>query len=490
MEEKRLKKMEEKLSRMRLELQSEKEKHQLEKAKNKILGTRLKSMEEKLYHSKQKHVLLKKELKQKLNLVGILTQQSIERHKYTDFAVRLCVEIYLRCHCGFRKASELFGFLNEYLGWGFDDIPCANSIENWVKKSGYAVYHSPEKSETGEPKPYAEIIDESMMLGSEKMVLTLGVDAEKKTEKALNMRDVSVLNISVASGWNSESIKEVLEETEKKMGQAPSYVVSDNDNKLSKAIKEKTYIHIRDIGHTMALLIEQVYKEAEDFKEYTRYLSAVKVREVMRVTSYLLPPCQRTIARFMNLSGIIKWNQRMRKVYRSLTKQEKETFAFTRTYSKVVKELDCIFGFVNESLKLIKTKGLSTENINLCLENMNKQLHNKGTRIEQVCQSISRYLHEELGKLTDEKTVWHASSDIIESVFGTYKFKQSKNQLNGITPYVLVLPLLTKMGEGYKPASVDFKASLESVFMKDLKTWKDENLTENLAGKRRKTLAS
>lgn len=68
MEEKRLKKMEEKLSRMRLELQSEKEKHQLEKAKNKILGTRLKSMEEKLYHSKQKHVLLKKELKQKLNL--------------------------------------------------------------------------------------------------------------------------------------------------------------------------------------------------------------------------------------------------------------------------------------------------------------------------------------------------------------------------------------------------------------------------------------
>jgi hypothetical protein len=42
MEEKRLKKMEEKLSRMRLELQSEKEKHQLKKAKNKILGTRLK----------------------------------------------------------------------------------------------------------------------------------------------------------------------------------------------------------------------------------------------------------------------------------------------------------------------------------------------------------------------------------------------------------------------------------------------------------------
>jgi hypothetical protein len=121
---------------------------------------------------------------------------------------------------------------------------------------------------------------------------------------------------------------------------------------------------------------------------------------------------------------------------------------------------------------------------------MNRQLHNKGTGIDQVCQSISRYLHGEPAKLTDGKTVWHASGDIMESMFGSYKFKKSKNQLNGITPYVLVLPLLTKMGEGYKPSPVDFKASLEGVFMKDLKTWKEDNLTENLAVKRRLKLAS
>jgi dsDNA-specific endonuclease/ATPase MutS2 len=142
----------------------------------------------------------------------------------------------------------------------------------------------------------------------------------------------------------------------------------------------------------------------------------------------------------MNLSGVIKWSRRIQKAYPSLTKQEQETFAFTRTYSKVVKELDCLFEFVNESLKLIKTKGLSTKNINLCLGNMNRQLRNKGARIDRVCQSISRYLQEAQSKLTDEKTVWHASSDIIESIFGSYKFKKSKNQLNGITFYVLVLP--------------------------------------------------
>jgi hypothetical protein len=147
----------------------------------------------------------------------------------------------------------MFGFLNGLLGWGFKDIPSASSIENWVKKSGYGIYHSPKKPETEQAKAYAEIMDESMMPGSEKMVLTPGVDAEKKTEKALCRRDVSVLNIPVASGWNSESIKEELEETEKKWVRPP-YVISDNDSKLSRAIREKAYIHIRDTGHTMALL--------------------------------------------------------------------------------------------------------------------------------------------------------------------------------------------------------------------------------------------
>jgi hypothetical protein len=78
----------------------------------------------------------------------------------------------------------------------------------------------------------------------------------------------------------------------------------------------------------------------------------------------------------------------------------------------------------------------------------------------------------------------------MDSIFGFYKFRKSKNQLNGITPYVLVLPLLTKTGEGHKPSPVDFKFSLKNVFMKDPVTWKNDNLTENLAVKRAIKIAS
>jgi hypothetical protein len=47
-----------------------------------------------------------------------------------------------------------------------------------------------------------------------------------------------------------------------------------------------------------------------------------------------------------------------------------------------------------------------------------------------------------------------------------------------------------KIGEGNKPSPVDFKSSLKNVYMKDLETWKNDNLTENLAVKRARKLVS
>jgi predicted transcriptional regulator len=94
-------------------------------------------------------------------------------------------------------------------------------------------------------KEYAQIVDESMMLGSEKMLLSLGVEAEKVDNNALQHNDVKVLNISVANKWNSETVKEHLEETEKKVGHRPLYSISDNDSKLIKAFRERRCRWIR-----------------------------------------------------------------------------------------------------------------------------------------------------------------------------------------------------------------------------------------------------
>ena len=413
---------------------------------------------------------------------------AIDRHAYPDLIVKLAVELYLLTNCGFQKVSKLLSYLNVFFGLGLEKTPCANSIENWVKKSGYSIYHqSPTDFSEQE---YAQIVDESMMLGSEKMLLTLGVSAEKTSSNALQHSDIKVLNLSVSDKWNGEGVASHLEETEKKVGHPPLYSISDNDSKLRKAFRKHGCTWIRDVGHTVARLIEQVYGEDKDFQLFSKNLSAVKIREVMRPSSYLLPPRQRTIARFMNLSPVIQWATKIYHNFSQLNEEEAKNFMFVQESFPLVEELAQIFHCANNILKEAKNKGFSKKKIAGYIRKIEESLTHQGERVQRVKLSLCAYLEEEKEKIPTSKSLWHCSSDIIESIFGVYKYRRSRNHLNGITPYVLVIPVMAAAGHEPKPSNLDFKGNLESVFMKDLTQWKENKLTENLVVKRRKKLAA
>ncbi|MDR1551932.1 MAG: hypothetical protein LBS69_00510 [Prevotellaceae bacterium] len=60
------------------------------------------------------------------------------------------------------------------------------------------MYHNPGIKDNA--TSYAKIVDESMMLGSEKMLLVLGVDAKKTGDKSLRKQDAEILNIALEVG--------------------------------------------------------------------------------------------------------------------------------------------------------------------------------------------------------------------------------------------------------------------------------------------------
>ena len=97
---------------------------------------------------------------------------------------------------------------------------------------------------------------------------------------------------------------------------------------------------------------------------------------------------------------------------------------------------------------------------------------------------------EEYEKIPSEKCIWNASSDIIESLFGTYKLRRSPNSLNGVTPYVFLLPLLTTIEEGTPASEINFKEALENVFLRDLTQWRNNNLSDNLAVLRKQKISA
>ena len=144
--------------------------------------------------------------------------ESIRRHHYSSLMVALSVAFYARLSVGSRQIVEIFNILNEFMGNIFGKIPAYTTIGYWTQELGLSVYK--ESCNLLKDKRYALIVDESMMIGSEKLLLTLAIPANN-AGSAITEKDVTIVDISIAKGWNAAAIKNVLEKVVDKIGHEP-----------------------------------------------------------------------------------------------------------------------------------------------------------------------------------------------------------------------------------------------------------------------------
>jgi hypothetical protein len=400
--------------------------------------------------------------------------------------VKLAIGLVMTCGCSLRSTVKALRLLNELFGWELPVVPCFRSVQNWLEKSGYAVYTEPHTEEFSEG--YACIVDESMMMGSQKLLLTLGVSPSKSSETALTFGEVTVLDMSVQSSWTSAGVSGVLAGITSTLEQPPAYVISDNASILCKAFFDNHYVHVQDVGHTLALSLEHVYKKDALFQEMVKEIAAVKSREVMRPTAYLLPPKQRTIARFMNISDTMNWAAQVLLMLPLLTKEEQNVFDFLNQYRDLIAEWQELLATTTPLLKRLKEKGLSVQTMETCLEEIKKLQHSSWERLRRVGNELAQYFQKLKEKLPNAETAWHCSSDIIESLFGYYKNRKSPNSMNGVTKQILWLPLTTAIDSKKGVLHLNFKEYLEKNTLATINKWRNTHLPKNQTLKRKNVL--
>jgi hypothetical protein len=470
-----------KIDKKKIDLQESRKESRYLRRQNKALSESRDMWKEKFHASQAK--LTKYERNSRVVNSASPDLSGVKGHKYMLKVITFSVMLYVFAGCSFRSVHKVLGCLQTEYGLFSGDLPSKSSIENWVQKLGYSEY-----SQSGLDLfkgDYGIIIDESMVVGQQRMMIVLGVDAVKTDEKALCFGTVRLLYIAVKASWNWEDVVKLLDKVAEKMGKKPVYSISDGGNNLTKGIKKAELKRIPDVGHQIAKYVEHTYANQELFKAFTTAVAGVKFREIMKGTAYLLPPKQRTIARFMNLSGIVDWAVNILRVFGTLSAVEQETFSFLKDFRQLIKELETVFEMTHKMLKIIKNKGISYENIAQCTI-LCKQY---GTRIPTILtDKITAYFKETKDKLPDATTTWHASSDVLESLFGKYKQIASPNKLNGVTPFVLSLCVYTNFEPHSKEMANQIKFALENVSMSDLKVWKQSNLIDNQVVRRIKTL--
>ena len=404
-------------------------------------------------------------------------------HKFDLNLVYMSLCLYFMAGCSLRGVKRvLLCFQLEY-GLFSCDLPSKTTINNWIETVGYYEYTNLDNNLYIDD--YAIIIDESIVIGQQRMMVVLGLPAVKTTTKASDLGTVRLLYLAVRATWKSADIVIFLNQLIEKMGKPPLYVISDGGSNLKRGIKDSKLLRICDVGHEIAKFVEQTYKHQEVFKAFSTAVAGVKFREILKNTAYLLPPKQRAIARFMNLSDTVDWATKMLSALPKLTEVEQQTFDFLKDYRSLIKELEDVFEMVHKLLKILKNTGISHENIEKCTL-LVQQYIMKMPPI--LVGKINTYFKNEAGKITDKSTSWHASSDIIESLFGKFKQRAATNKLNGVTSLVLSLGLYSRFKEPDDQMKDEIKNALQDVSMADLHTWKRKYLIENQVVRRRKML--
>ena len=398
--------------------------------------------------------------------------------------VALSVAFYSRLSVGSRQVVEIFNILNEFMGGMFGKVPAYTSIGYWTQELGLSVYK--ESCTLFKDKRYALIIDESMMIGSEKLLLTLAVPADNEGH-VMAEKDIVIVDISIAKSWNGTTIKDVFKKVAEKIGHDPEYVISDNGSTIGKAVRDAGYRHHLDISHSLGMFLERVYKNEPDFQELSKKVSDARLKYNMQEVAFIQPPSQRSIARFINMSKWIEWASRMQYVYHTLQDDIKSIYGFIPQNASLVDELSEVMSCINRIEKDIKNNGISYESAARCKQLVGKTLMSGNERQHKIGTFILEYLDRETSFMNKDES-HNASTDTIESTFGVAKARKSDDKLAGVTPIILMMPLRLHFADKIRRVNFNFKERLEIGRHRHIKEWTDVNLSPNLVIKRGETI--
>jgi len=394
--------------------------------------------------------------------------------------------MYVRTNCGLRTVVKILEIFYEVLDGKCGKVPCYNTVENWMKKLGLSAYEHDRKPCPG--KKYALVIDESIMINSEKLLLLLGIPADHQG-RPVKHEDVTVVGMEVGKSFSGEDIKERLESFTAEFDEKPAYIINDQGHNLISGVAKAALPQHIDISHAMGTCLKKAYAKEADFMEFTSLLGEIRLRYQLTDMAYLLQPNMRSIARFMNMSSWVEWGVKMLECYHNLPEKEQEAYSFIPKNKNLLNELSMVIDAVRQVEEICKHKGFNVATYKECrhyiIQNvLCKATNNRGLMLG--CRMIEYFNREAAllsGSILQNDNI---SSDIIESDFGIFKAKKSPNNLYGVTPFALIIPLYPKLVNKSVTEMFNFKERMINVKLKDIDAWAKKHMSVNWVTERTK----
>lgn len=335
------------------------------------------------------------------------------------------------------------------------------------------------------------IVDHTVQIGVDKCLVVLGLRLSKlpPVGTCLTLADLEPLHIEPMPKSNSELVHVELESVVAKTG-VPRLILDDHGSDLHGGVKRFCQQHphtseIYDITHKAARLLKSSLEADEMWGRFSTQAGQTKFQTQQTELAFLVPPSQRSKARYMNLGPLVRWGRRTGEIVESPSatvlqwccrERLEAKFGWLRDYGQSLARWSQWLELVTVAEQLVRRDGLSA----ITVSRLRKRLTplattGSGVRLAgELIAFVAQQCDEVRG---DERLV--GTTEPLECAFGKLKSLERGQSKTGFTS--LLLSLGAVVGE---TTGELVHWALETCRTKHVRNWCQQHLGPTLASQR------
>lgn len=393
----------------------------------------------------------------------------------------------LNARTGFRATSRVIESIVQFfhVDW---EVPEHTTGRTWLLR--IALYQLNRAKEVADD--WVWIVDHTVQIGQEKCLVVLGVRLSELPEPGtpLCLKDLQPLKFFPVTHSDKQIVQQQLEATVLETG-LPRAILGDHGGDLQAGVNRFCEAHpetcsLYDIAHKAANLLKAQLENDEQWKSFCTQVGQTKFKTQQTEWAFLVPPAQRSKARYMNLGSLLRWGLQTLRVldeqpnalmrHGSPARLE-EKFGWLREFRENLTQWSEYQDLLEQTVDVIRCYGYSQDAAYRVA--LRIQPHMRTDSGRQLKDQLIAFVADESASAGSGERL-PGSSEILESAFGMLKSLEGDHQKGGFTSLLLGLGALV----GHVDVET-IRNALVTVPWKQVGAWIEENLGQTFHAKRR-----
>jgi hypothetical protein len=418
---------------------------------------------------------------------SLIEHTSLPRHQFTLEQIQFCVEhLLLSARTGFRAASRVVDAIVYFFGINWE-VPQTTTTRTWLLRIAlFQLTRSKTKADD-----WIWLVDHTVQIGQEKCLVVLGVRQSELPPQGtcLLLEHLQLLALLPVTHSDKHVVHQQLEATIAETG-VPRAILGDHGGDLQGGVNLFCSQHsetssVYDIAHKAARLLRKRLETDERWKSFCTCVGQTKFKTQQTEWAFLVPPTQRSKARYMNLEPLLGWARRTLQVldeqpasvlqHGSIEKLE-EKFGWLRTYRDELAQWLEYLELTDQAVDEVRRYGYQMGAAVRLAVRLQSQVRTELG--EELADELVAFVSEESASARPGERL-PGSSEVLESSLGKLKSFEGDHQKGGFTSLLLSLGALV----GHLDAAT-IRDALLHVPYKQVTQWVHQHLGTTFQAKR------